>query len=344
MTVERSAPPTNLVELLELEQLRGGLFLGRSAARGRERVYGGQVVAQALTAARSTVPDDHKVHSLHGYFIRAGDETVPIVFDVDLIRDGRSFTTRRVVARQPGGAIFNLSCSFHRDEPDVEFSRAVADLAVPPPDECIHEEWDDISDVRTVPGTEPGRAIAWIRNALPDRLPDDPWVHTAAMVYASDHIPMDAVWAATPRRRGTARARTWGRVSTIRSGSTGNPGPTNGSSTTCGCSHSRGHGAWPMAPCTAPTGYSSPRSPKRDFSAGFAKSDPTQQTRHRPSHLTTGSADVHRSLRPRPSTQRAPRCPGGRVRRRGRRDPRQRSPSTAPRSTSSARWPTTPSC
>ncbi|MEZ5377033.1 MAG: thioesterase family protein [Acidimicrobiales bacterium] len=202
MTVERSAPPTNLVELLELEQLAAGLFLGRSAARGRERVYGGQVVAQALTAARSTVPDDHKVHSLHGYFIRAGDETVPIVFDVDLIRDGRSFTTRRVVARQPGGAIFNLSCSFHRDEPDVEFSRAVADLAVPPPDECIHEEWDDISDVRTVPGTEPGRAIAWIRNALPDRLPDDPWVHTAAMVYASDHIPMDAVWSGNTEAQG----------------------------------------------------------------------------------------------------------------------------------------------
>ncbi len=195
MTEERAGTPTNLLEILELEQLAAGLFLGHSAARGRQRVYGGQVVAQALTAARTTVPTDQRIHSLHGYFIRAGDESVPIVFDVDLIRDGRSFTTRRVVARQPGGAIFNLSCSFHRDEPDVEFSRSVADLAVPPPDDCIVEEWDDISDVRSVPGTEPGRAIAWIRNALPDRLPDDPWVHTAAMIYASDHIPMDAIWS-----------------------------------------------------------------------------------------------------------------------------------------------------
>lgn len=195
MTSEPSDSPSTLLELLELEQLAAGLFLGRSSRRGRQRVYGGQVVAQALTAARTTVPADQRIHSLHGYFIRAGDESVPIVFDVDLIRDGRSFTTRRVVARQPGGAIFNLSCSFHRSEPDVEFSRAVADLDVPPPDECIREDWDDISDVRTVPGTEPGRAIAWIRNALPDRLPDDPWFHTVAMVYASDHIPMDAIWS-----------------------------------------------------------------------------------------------------------------------------------------------------
>jgi acyl-CoA thioesterase-2 len=195
--------PGDLVELLQLEQLAAGLFIGRSVIKGRQRVYGGQVVAQALTAANTTVPADHRVHSLHGYFIRAGDESKPIVFDVDLIRDGRSFTTRRVVARQTSGAIFNLSCSFHRSEPDVEFARPVADLDVPPPDECRPEPWDDISDVRMVPETEPGRAIAWIRNALPDRLPDDPWYHTAAMIYASDHIPMDAIWSGNPQASGS---------------------------------------------------------------------------------------------------------------------------------------------
>lgn len=194
-------PPADLCELLQLDELAAGLFIGHSAARGRDRVYGGQVAAQALTAAHATVPSDHMAHSLHGYFIRAGDEDAPIVYDVDLIRDGRSFTTRRVVARQASGAIFNLSCSFHRNEPDVEFARPVADLDVPPPEECHHEDWDDISDVRTVPDTEPGRAIAWIRNALPARLPDDLWYHTAALVYASDHIPMDAVWNGNPAAR-----------------------------------------------------------------------------------------------------------------------------------------------
>jgi acyl-CoA thioesterase-2 len=194
--------PVDLLEILELEQVAAGLFIGHSPAKGRQRVYGGQVVAQALTAARTTVPATHEVHSLHGYFIRAGDESLPIVFDVDLIRDGRSFTTRRVVARQRSGAIFNLSCSFHKPEPDLEFARPVADLAVPPPDECVHEDWDDLSDVRTVPGTEPGRAIAWIRNARPERLPDEPWFHTAAMVYASDHIPMDAIWNGNPDAAG----------------------------------------------------------------------------------------------------------------------------------------------
>lgn len=190
-----ASDPAGFVELLELEHLAAGIFLGRSEAKGRERIYGGQVAAQAYVAAHRTVPSDHHLHSLHGYFIRAGDETAPIVFDVDRIRDGRSFTTRRVVARQANGAIFNLSCSFHRQEPDVEFALAMPALTVPAPEELPRQEWDDISDVRLIPDQGVGRSMAWIRNSLPDRLPDDPWIHIASIVYGSDHIPMDAIWA-----------------------------------------------------------------------------------------------------------------------------------------------------
>ncbi len=180
-------------ELLDLEELAANLYLAHSPIKNRQRVYGGQVCAQALEAARRTVDPDHHVHSLHGYFIRAGDETRPIVLDVDRIRDGRSFSTRRVVARQSGGAIFNLSASFHRSEPDEEFTRDDGPTDVPHPDDCVLEEWDDISPVRMVPDTPPGRAMAWCRIAIPDQLPDDDWLHTIAVAYASDHIPMNAI-------------------------------------------------------------------------------------------------------------------------------------------------------
>lgn len=190
--------PSTFLELLDLEELAADLFLAKSPIKGRQRVYGGQVVAQALEAARRTVDPTHEVHSLHGYFIRSGDETKPIVLDVDRIRDGRSFSTRRVVAKQGGGAIFNLSASFHKHEPDEEFARPF-DLAtptglnVPPPEDCELEEWDDISPVRMVPGSPPGRATSWCRIARPEVLPDDPWLHAIAVAYASDHIPMDSI-------------------------------------------------------------------------------------------------------------------------------------------------------
>lgn len=190
--------PADFVELLELDQLAADLFIADSPLKGRQRVYGGQVVAQALAAARHTVDPTHRLHSLHSYFIRPGDETRPIVLDVDRIRDGRSFTTRRVVARQSGGAIFNLSASFHKDEPDLEFSRPHDAIDVPPPDACIEEDWDDISDVRMVPDTESGRAVAWIRIARPAVLPDDASMHALAVAYCSDHIPMDAIRSGHP--------------------------------------------------------------------------------------------------------------------------------------------------
>src|ERR1700759_4048482 len=109
-----------LIELLDLEQIEVNIFRGRSPDENRQGVFGGQVAGQALVAAGRTVPADRPVHSLHAYFIRPGDPSVPLVYQVDQTRDGRSFTTRRVTAIQHGKAIFTLSASFHRAEPGLE--------------------------------------------------------------------------------------------------------------------------------------------------------------------------------------------------------------------------------
>src|SRR2546421_3864477 len=105
-------PLDDLLDLLELETLEDNLFRGISPDEDRQRIFGGQVAAQALVAAGRTVDDDRPVHSLHAYFLRPGDPNIPVIYDVDRIRDGRSFTTRRVVAIQHGQAIFNLAASF----------------------------------------------------------------------------------------------------------------------------------------------------------------------------------------------------------------------------------------
>ena len=106
-----------LLGLLDLEQIEVNIFRGRSPDETVQRVFGGQVAGQALVAAGRTVPEDRPVHSLHAYFIRPGDPAVPLVYTVDRVRDGRSFTTRRVSAIQHGKTIFTLSASFHRAEP-----------------------------------------------------------------------------------------------------------------------------------------------------------------------------------------------------------------------------------
>ena len=120
-----------LIELLELEPLEVNLFRGLSPDENRQRVFGGQVAAQALVAAGRTVDADRPVHSLHAYFLRPGDPKIPIVYDVDRIRDGRSFTTRRVVAIQHGRAIFNLSASFHVLEQGPEHQYPMPDAPDP---------------------------------------------------------------------------------------------------------------------------------------------------------------------------------------------------------------------
>ena len=110
----------DLISILDLEPIEVNIFRGRSPDEQRQRGFGGQVAGQALVAAGRTVDPDRPVHSLHAYFIRPGDPNVPILYDVDRLRDGRSFTTRRVVAIQHGKAIFNLSASFHVPESGME--------------------------------------------------------------------------------------------------------------------------------------------------------------------------------------------------------------------------------
>src|SRR5690348_4742880 len=119
-----------LIDLLALEQLEVNLFRGLSPDEERQRVFGGQVAGQALIAAGRTV-DIGNVNSLHAYFLRPGDPLVPIVYEVDRIRDGKSFTTRRVVAIQHGRPIFNLSASFHVAEPGPEHQYPMPDAPDP---------------------------------------------------------------------------------------------------------------------------------------------------------------------------------------------------------------------
>jgi acyl-CoA thioesterase-2 len=202
-----------LLALLELEQLEVNLFRGLSPDEDRQRVFGGQVAAQALVAAGRTVGDERGVHSLHAFFLRPGDPNVPIVYDVDRIRDGKSFTTRRVVAIQHGRAIFNLAASFqiHESGPDHQDPMPT----VPAPDDVptfkarIEPYLDRLGpdfvewlvrerpiDSRPVdeprwldPKPRPPEQDVWIKaNGV---LPDDPLLHACVVAYASDLTLLD---------------------------------------------------------------------------------------------------------------------------------------------------------
>ena len=198
-----------LLDLLRLERIEQNLFRGQSQDLGWGAVFGGQVLGQALSAAAQTVPPDRAVHSMHGYFLRQGDARRPIVYDVDPIRDGRSFTTRRVVAIQGGEAIFSLSASFQLTEhgfdhqsampvvhgPDgleseLERTRAHADLFPDPlrsqliADRPIEVRVVDPSPDPYRPEPGPPARQVWVRTTGP--LPDDPAVHRYLLAYASD--------------------------------------------------------------------------------------------------------------------------------------------------------------
>jgi acyl-CoA thioesterase-2 len=202
-----------LVSILDLEELELNLFRGRTPKEDRLRVFGGQVAGQALVAAGRTVEKDRGVHSLHAYFLRPGDPSVPILYQVDRIRDGRTFTTRRVVAIQRGLAIFNLSASFQIPEdglehevpmpkaPDPEslptFRERVEPLLANAP--AALKSWlmrERPIDVRYVtpidylhPEKREPRQLVWIR--ADGRLPDDPLLHRCVVAYASDMTLMD---------------------------------------------------------------------------------------------------------------------------------------------------------
>jgi len=190
-----------LVALLDLEPLEVNLFRGVSWKDDRPRVFGGQVAGQALVAAGRTVEPSKVVHSLHAYFLRPGDPSVPIIYEVDRIRDGKSFITRRVVAIQHGEAIFNLQASFHRPETgldhQLEMPEAPApeslpradELAPPTPGKLWARQPIDIRYVGGPPWETPaspaGRQLVWIR--ADGTLPDDPVLHTCVVAYASDY-------------------------------------------------------------------------------------------------------------------------------------------------------------
>ena len=133
----------DLVGLLDLEQLEVNLFRGESLDAERVRLYGGEVLAQALMAAGRTVDDGRRVHSMHAYFLKLGDPKVPVVYEVDRIRDGRSFTTRRVVAIQHGTAIFNMAASFQVDETGPDHHDEMPEVVAA---ETLGSIWDRFGD------------------------------------------------------------------------------------------------------------------------------------------------------------------------------------------------------
>ena len=129
----------DLLDLLDLEQIEVNMFRGVSPAEGWQRVYGGQVIGQALVAASRTVEDESRIaHSLHGYFLRPGDTTLPIIYQVDRIRDGKSFNTRNVIAIQRGRAIFRMSVSFQGIEEGLHHQLDMT-KGVKPPEACISQ-------------------------------------------------------------------------------------------------------------------------------------------------------------------------------------------------------------
>jgi acyl-CoA thioesterase-2 len=205
----------DLLAILELEQLEHNLFRGRSPQVGWQRVFGGQVIGQALVAACRTVDvQTFQPQSLHAYFLLGGDPKVPIIYDVDRIRDGRSFITRRVIAIQHGRPIFAMSASFHVSEPGFEHAAPMP--RVPPPEELPSEQEMKSGVLPLMP--DPVRAYyererpielrpvefqrylrrepmepvfnVWFRAT--GGLPDDPAIHQCVLAFASDMSLLDA--------------------------------------------------------------------------------------------------------------------------------------------------------
>ena len=154
-----------LLALLDLEPLEVNIYRGQNRDLGTGRVFGGQVFAQALVAARRTVDDEREAHSAHGYFILPGDLNAPIVYFVDRLRDGSSFTTRRVTAIQHGQAIFNLSASFHISEEGMSHQPVMP--VVPDPETLAPE----LSLIREMADRIPGAAAAGDHAGAADRFP-----------------------------------------------------------------------------------------------------------------------------------------------------------------------------
>ncbi|MEV6193466.1 acyl-CoA thioesterase II [Streptomyces sp. NPDC051920] len=214
----------DLLDLLDLERIEENIFRGRSRSAVVPRVFGGQVAAQALVAAGRTVPEDRLAHSLHAYFLRIGDPGAPIVYSVDRIRDGRSFTTRRVVAVQHGQPIFHLSASFQAYEegmehqapmppaPDPETLPTAAELLPLYADvftdadvverilearESVDLRYVDAPPFATVGEPREPRSQVWFRTN--GKLADDPLLHVVLATYVSDMTLLDSILLAHGR-------------------------------------------------------------------------------------------------------------------------------------------------
>jgi acyl-CoA thioesterase-2 len=206
---------TDLMAILDLEKLEENLFRGSSPQTSWQRVFGGQVIGQALVAACRTVDTmGRPPHSLHAYFLLGGDPRIPILYEVDRIRDGKSFTTRRVVAIQHGHPIFTMSASFHRDEPSLTHQAKMPD--VPPPEklpsddeiknrvlplmpEAVRRYYERERPIELRPveyerylgkKIENGRFHVWMRAT--GSLPDEPAIHQCVLAYASDMGLLDS--------------------------------------------------------------------------------------------------------------------------------------------------------
>ncbi len=182
---------------MSLEVTGVDTYVGRTPDYPWGRVYGGQVVSQALHAAALTVPSEHRVHSLHAYFILGGVPKESITYAVDRLRDGRSFTTRRVSARQSAGVILTVDASFQRVEHDSDIQESTLPSDVPGPQSVERSPWGGMGDARELAPT-PGvaRSLIWMR--IPEALDDDPVMHACGLAYLSDHNPMDAIVMSHP--------------------------------------------------------------------------------------------------------------------------------------------------
>ena len=203
-----------LVALLDLEPIEVDIYRGSSPQESSQRVFGGQVAGQALVAAGRSVDPDRFVHSLHSYFIRPGDPAVPIVYEVDRVRDGRSFSVRRVVAVQHGHVIFSLSASFQLAQDGLEHQTSMPAAPRPESLPTLAEHYCDDPDAlafyrrrprpidlryvgeppwqRTGPAPADGTHV-WLR--ADGRLPDDPLLHVCVLAFASDFTLLDAALA-----------------------------------------------------------------------------------------------------------------------------------------------------
>ena len=207
----------DLGALFDLSDHGPDTFVGAGPRYPWGGLYGGQIVAQSLRAAARTVDAGFDPHSLRAYFIRRGDHTEPIRFEVDRIRNGRSFCTRRVVARQAVGAILNLEASFQLPEETVVLQPVTMPAAVPAPDHCAGDTWTTSFERRSVPDAAliggpgrpnpTGRVAVWMRVA--DPVVDDELVHRCWLAYLSDDVPTDSVRRAIASDEGVDDVDTW---------------------------------------------------------------------------------------------------------------------------------------